>query len=99
MSQGAPNPAIFTNGIWKENPVLVTTLGLCPTLAVTNSVANSLVMGLGTMFVLLASSFLVSSVRKVVPRNRSGKTVLRVLDRKGEVLARTTVRVIRRQAA
>ena len=67
MSQGAPNPAIFTNGIWKENPVLVTTLGLCPTLAVTNSVANSLVMGLGTMFVLLASSFLVSSVRKVVP--------------------------------
>ena len=58
---------VFANGIWKENPVLVTTLGLCPTLAVTNSVANSLVMGAGTLFVLIGSSFLVSSVRKIVP--------------------------------
>jgi electron transport complex protein RnfE len=55
------------NGLWKENPVLVTTLGLCPTLAVTNSVANCLVMGAGVIFVLIGSSFLVSSVRKVVP--------------------------------
>jgi electron transport complex protein RnfE len=58
---------VLFNGVWKENPVLVTTLGLCPTLAVTNSVANSLVMGVATLFVLVGSSFLVSSVRKVVP--------------------------------
>lgn len=59
--------ADLVNGVWKENPVLVTTLGLCPTLAVTNSVANCLVMGVGTLFVLIGSSFLVSSVRKIVP--------------------------------
>jgi electron transport complex protein RnfE len=54
-------------GVWRENPVLVQALGLCPTLAVTNSVANSLAMGIATFFVLLGSSLLVSSVRKWVP--------------------------------
>ena len=54
-------------GVWQENPVLVQALGLCPTLAVTNSVANSLAMGIATFFVLLGSSVLVSSVRKWVP--------------------------------
>ena len=54
-------------GIWRENPVLVQLLGLCPTLAVTNSVANSIVMGLATFFVLLGSSFLVSTVKRFVP--------------------------------
>jgi electron transport complex protein RnfE len=53
--------------VWKENPTLVQLLGLCPTLAVTNSVANCLGMGTATMFVLVGSSFLVSVVRKVVP--------------------------------
>jgi electron transport complex protein RnfE len=54
-------------GIWKENPTLVQVLGMCPTLAVTNSVANSLAMGVATFFVLSGSSVLVSLVRKVVP--------------------------------
>jgi electron transport complex protein RnfE len=63
-----PAPAeIFARGIWRENPVLVATLGLCPTLAVTNSVANSLTMGIATLCVLTCSSILVSSVRKLVP--------------------------------
>lgn len=57
----------FARGVWRENPVLVQALGLCPALAVTNSVANSLAMGLATLFVLLGSSFLVSSVRRFVP--------------------------------
>ena len=35
----------FLRGIWKENPVLIQMLGLCPALAVTNTVANSLAMG------------------------------------------------------
>ena len=38
-----------------------------PILAVTNSVANSIVMGLATFFVLLCSSFLVSTVKRFVP--------------------------------
>lgn len=54
-------------GIWRENPVLVQMLGLCPTLAVTNSVANALAMGLATLFVLTCSSILVSSLRKLIP--------------------------------
>ena len=42
-------------------------LGLCPTLAVTNTLANSLVMGAATFFVLVASSLLVSSLKRFVP--------------------------------
>lgn len=66
MRQTTPGHDL-TRGIWRENPVLVQALGLCPTLAVTNSVANSLAMGIATFFVLLGSSLLVSSVRKWVP--------------------------------
>jgi electron transport complex protein RnfE len=40
---------------------------MCPTLAVTNTVANSLAMGLATFFVLLGSSVLVSSLKSVIP--------------------------------
>lgn len=54
-------------GIWRENPVLVQLLGLCPALAVTNTVANSLAMGLATFFVLLGSSILVSTFKRVIP--------------------------------
>jgi electron transport complex protein RnfE len=57
----------LVRGVWRENPVLVQALGLCPTLAVTNTVANSLAMGLATFFVLVGSSFLVSSFRRWVP--------------------------------
>jgi len=58
----------FIRGIWKENPVLVQLLGLCPTLAVTNTVANSLAMGIATFFVLLGSSVLVSALKRFIPR-------------------------------
>jgi electron transport complex protein RnfE len=53
--------------VWRENPTLVQVLGMCPTLAVTNSVANCLGMGAATMFVLVGSSALVAMVRKMVP--------------------------------
>ena len=55
-------------GLWKENPVFVQVLGMCPVLAVTNTVVNSLVMGLATMFVLVSSSILVSAFRNVIPK-------------------------------
>ncbi|MDD3715592.1 MAG: electron transport complex subunit E [Candidatus Marinimicrobia bacterium] len=57
----------FLKGLWDENPVLVSLLGLCPTLAVTVSAINGLAMGLAATFVLLCSAFLVSLLRKVIP--------------------------------
>ena len=58
----------FVRGIWRENPVFVTLLGMCPTLAVTNSAINAISMGLATMFVLLCSNVLVSMLRKAIPK-------------------------------
>ncbi len=57
----------LVRGIWRENPVLIHMLGLCPALAVTNTVANSLAMGLATIFVLTGSSLLVSLLKRWIP--------------------------------
>ena len=66
-SSGQPlNP--FLNGLWKQNPVFVQVLGMCPTLAITNTVRNAIAMGLATTFVLFCSNGLVSAVRKIVPK-------------------------------
>ncbi len=58
----------FIKGLWRDNPVFVQVLGMCPVLAVTNTVINSVVMGLATTFVLLMSSIFVSLFRKVIPK-------------------------------
>ncbi|MCA9733401.1 MAG: electron transport complex subunit E [Deferribacteres bacterium] len=58
----------FVKGLWKENPVFVQVLGMCPTLAVTNSATNGLAMGLATAFVLVMSSMLVSMLRNFIPK-------------------------------
>ena len=58
----------FRKGLWKENPVFVSLLGLCPALAVTNSAINALAMGAATLFVLVGSSLLVSSLRRFIPK-------------------------------
>lgn len=55
-------------GIWKQNPVFVMVLGMCPVLAVSVSAVNALSMGLATLFVLLGSTLLVSLLRNVVPK-------------------------------
>jgi electron transport complex protein RnfE len=63
-----PPPAQeLIKGVWRENPVLVQLLGLCPALAVTNSVANSLAMSAAVLFVLTGSSLLVSTIKRIVP--------------------------------
>jgi len=54
-------------GIWDENPVLISLLGMCPTLAVTNSAMNGLAMSLATGFALICSSIIISSVRNIIP--------------------------------
>ena len=66
MKQTTPREDIL-RGIWRENPVLIQMLGLCPALAVTNSVENAIAMGLATFFVLFCSSLLVSSCKRFIP--------------------------------
>jgi Na+-translocating ferredoxin:NAD+ oxidoreductase subunit E len=58
----------FTKGIWKENPVLVLLLGMCPTLAVTSSATNGLGMGVATLCVLICSNVVISMIRSIVPK-------------------------------
>lgn len=65
-----PNPAAdqLARGLWRENPVFVIHIALCPTLAITNTVMNSLAMGLATLVVLLLSSISIALLRKVIPQ-------------------------------
>lgn len=58
----------FMEGIWRQNPVFVMVLGMCPTLAVTVSAINALSMGVATTFVLVCSCALVSLMRNITPK-------------------------------
>jgi electron transport complex protein RnfE len=58
----------FLKGVWKQNPIFVQVLGMCPVLAVTNTANNALAMGLATAFVLLMSNMVVSLIRHLVPK-------------------------------
>ena len=55
------------NGIWKENPIFVQMIGLCPTLAVTTSAINGVGMGLSTTVVLVLANILIAALRKIIP--------------------------------
>ncbi|MCX8057492.1 MAG: electron transport complex subunit E [Ignavibacteria bacterium] len=57
----------YIKGLWEINPIFKQILGMCPTLAVTVSAINGLAMGLATTFVLVFSSVIISSIRKIVP--------------------------------
>ncbi|PHS69307.1 MAG: electron transport complex subunit RsxE [Methylophaga sp.] len=58
---------IIRDGLWKNNPALVQLLGLCPLLAVSNTVINGLGLGLATILTLVASNGLVSLLRQHIP--------------------------------
>ncbi len=57
----------FIKGLWRENPTFRIVLGLCPTLAVSTSVANGIGMGVAATFVLIGSNIFISLVRNVIP--------------------------------
>lgn len=59
--------AEYVKGLWDENPVFRQLLGMCPTLAVTGTVITGIAMGLATSFVLILSSLVVSSIKKLIP--------------------------------
>ena len=58
----------FIKGLWRDNPVFVQVLGMCPVLAVSNTAMNALAMGLATTFVMLMSNVLVSLLRNFIPK-------------------------------
>jgi electron transport complex protein RnfE len=58
---------LFSNGIIRENPLLMLMIGLCSSLAVTTSVANGIGMGLSMTFVILMSEIVISIFRKLIP--------------------------------
>ena len=67
---GQPKPTAtedFVRGIWKENPTFVQMLGMCPTMAITNSVKNAVAMGVLTLIVQFGSNVFVSMFRKRIP--------------------------------
>ncbi len=64
----SPSTDEFIKGLWRENPVFVQVLGMCPVLAVSNTAMNALAMGLATSFVLLMSNLLVSSLKHFIPK-------------------------------
>ena len=57
----------YLKGLWDENPVLRQLLGMCPTLAVTGTVITGVAMALATTFVLIFSSLVVASIKKLIP--------------------------------
>jgi len=64
----APKPVdVIKEDLWKNNPVTVQILGICSTLAVTNIFLNTLIMGIGLIFVTAFSSLTVSLLRNVIP--------------------------------
>ena len=60
---------IFTNGLVRENPLLVLMIGLCSSLAVTTEVVNGIGMGLSMTFVLLMSEMVISLFRRLIPNS------------------------------
>ena len=68
MKQPTTGTDEFVKGLWKENPVFIQVLGMCPVLAVSNTARNALAMGLATLFVLVMSNTVVSLVRNFIPK-------------------------------
>lgn len=54
-------------GVWANNPLAIQVLGICSSLAVTNRLENSLVMGAALIFVTVGSNLIVSLLRKSTP--------------------------------
>jgi len=57
---------ITRDGLWNNNPALVQILGLCPLLAVTNTVVNGLGLGIATLLTLILSNVTVSFIRNII---------------------------------
>ncbi len=61
------NRKVFTDGLIFNNPIFVQVIGMCPTLAVSNTAINGFGMGLAATAVLIGSNIVISLLRKVTP--------------------------------
>lgn len=59
--------SLITDGIFKNNPIFVLILGMCPTLGTTTSAINGMGMGLATTFVLILSNAVISMISGLIP--------------------------------
>jgi Na+-transporting NADH:ubiquinone oxidoreductase subunit D len=66
---GSEGRKIIADGLWRNNPIFRQVLGICSTLAVTNSVLNTVVMCAALVFTLSLSAATVSALRTLTPRN------------------------------
>lgn len=60
--------AILKDNVWTSNPIFMQVLGICSALAVTNLMANTMIMTIGVVFVTALSSFTVSLMKSLIPR-------------------------------
>ena len=68
MTERSEYKELSWQGLWKNNPGLVQLLGLCPLLAVTNTLTNAIGLGLATLLVLVCSNATISAIRQWVPK-------------------------------
>ncbi len=57
---------VWLDGLWDRNPGLIQLLGLCPLLAISNTLENAIGLGLATLFVLVLSNASISLTRTLV---------------------------------
>jgi Na+-translocating ferredoxin:NAD+ oxidoreductase subunit E len=58
---------VLYNGLWKQNPGIIQLLGLCPLLAISNTVVNALALGLATTLVMAIASGSIAVIRNLIP--------------------------------
>lgn len=67
MEKNKSKLSVLTNGLLKENPILVLILGTCPTLAISSTVQGSIGMGIAVIFVLVFSNTIISLLKNIIP--------------------------------
>ena len=60
---------IFKEGLFTQNPLLVSAMGICPALAVTTRASNGFGMGMALTFVLICTGLALSALKRVIPVN------------------------------
>lgn len=68
-SKTSPAMQAFNQGLWSNNPIAVQVLGICSALAVTVQLRTAVVMVLALTAVLAGSNLVISSLRRLIPRN------------------------------